>query len=406
MFYGWLIVLIAFCGQFITAGTGGYVFGLFIKPFSEAFGWTVGFVSSMTFMRSLVNIVVVPLVGRITDRFGSRPVMLMGTLIGSGAFLLASLITHPILFYLVFSIIVALGYTMLGGIPSQAAVTRWFQRRRGMALSLVTLGISMGGVVMVPLVQYALDNYGWRFTLSLIGAGIFLVMAPPVFFFMRDYPEQMGLQPDGAAPAPPTPAANYAVVVEKTWTSREILTTLRFWQQALGYMFAFALLQVTLVHQATFITQRGFDRTTAAWVLSAYAFSAAVSKFAWGYLADRFDVHKVAVASNWLAALGLVLLIFTHDLPLLWVYALIGGWGIGGLPALQSIVTATSFGRKSYGTVAGLLNPMNGIASALAVPFAGYMFDATGSYDLAFSVIIVLVMVTSVSLLWLPRGEQ
>ncbi|MBI3733172.1 MAG: MFS transporter [Chloroflexi bacterium] len=171
-FYGWLIVLIACLGMFITAGTGGYIFGQLIRPLSQAFGWSVGLVSSATLVRSLTSILVVPVVGRITDRVGSRPVMLAGSLIGGGAFMWLSVITDPLLFYAVFTVVVSVGYSMLGGIPSQAAVARWFKRRRGMALSLVTMGISFGGVVMVPLVQYLLDNFGWRFAFGAIGAGI------------------------------------------------------------------------------------------------------------------------------------------------------------------------------------------------------------------------------------------
>jgi sugar phosphate permease len=300
-------------------------------------------------------------------------------------------------------VVLAAAYAMLAGIPAQAAVTRWFRRRRGMALSLVTLGISIGGVVMVPLTQVMLDRYGWRFALGAIGVGILLVMLPPVFLFMRDYPEQVGQRPDGDASDDSEAQSQQE---EREWTSRQVLRSPRYWQQAVGYMFAYALLQVTLVHQYPFITHQGFDGATAALVLSIYALSAGVSKFVWGFLADRLDVYKVAVASNWLAALGIVILMAANSLPLLWLYALVGGWGIGGLPALQAIVIAQSFGRRSYGTVAGLLNPMNNIAAAVAVPFAGYMFDLTGTYVLAFGIVVGATVVSSVSLLFVQRESR
>ena len=400
IFYGWLIVLIAFCGSFIMAGTGGYIFGQFIQPLAQTFGWSVGFVSSITLVRSLTSIAVVPLVGRLTDRIGSRPVMLAGSLLGGLLFLGLALVAEPVLFYIGYSVVLAAAYAMLAGIPAQAAVTRWFRRRRGMALSLVTLGISSGGVVMVPLTQVMLDRYGWRFALGAIGVGILLVMLPPVFLFMRDYPEQVGQRPDGDAS---DDSEAESARDEREWTSRQVLRSPRYWKQAVGYMFAYALLQVTLVHQYPFITHQGFDGATAALVLSIYALSAGVSKFVWGYLADRLDVYKVAVASNWLAALGIVILMAANSLPLLWLYALVGGWGIGGLPALQAIVIAQSFGRRSYGTVAGLLNPMNNIAAAVAVPFAGYMFDLTGTYVLAFGIVVGATVLSSISLLTMGR---
>jgi sugar phosphate permease len=411
IFYGWLVVLIAFCGSFISAGTGGYIFGQFIQPLSQTFGWSVGFVSSILLVRSLTNIAVVPLVGKLTDRVGSRPVMLIGSLIGGALFVALAWVAEPVLFYLGYSVVWAAANAMIGGIPPQAAVTRWFRRRRGLALSLVTLGISTGGVVMVPLTQVMLDNYGWRFALGVVGVGILVVMLPPVFLFMRDYPEQLGLKPDGegkaTSPAEPDEGAGARAGAlahdEREWTSAQILRSPLYWQQAIGYMFAFAMLQVTLVHQYPFITHQGFDGETAALVLSIYALSAGVSKFVWGFLADRMDVYKVAAVSNWLAALGIVVLMFANTLPLLWLYAVVGGWGIGGLPALQAIVLARSFGRRSYGTVAGLLNPMNSIAAAVAVPFAGYMFDLTGTYVPAFGVIVAATVVSSVSLLFMSR---
>src|SRR5947209_1890590 len=197
LFHGWLIVAIAFGGQFVMAGTGGYTFGQFIQPLSQSFGWSVGLVSSINFTRAIASIFVTPLVGRLTDRWGSRLVMTLGTLLAGGAFMLAALAADPVVFYIVFAVVVSIGYIMLGGVPAQAVVTHWFRRRRGMALSMASTGISVGGIVMVPLTQYLLDNQGWRFTLGVVGAGILLMMLPPVLRYMRDYPEQLGLEPDG-----------------------------------------------------------------------------------------------------------------------------------------------------------------------------------------------------------------
>jgi sugar phosphate permease len=410
VFHGWLIVAIAFCSQFITAGTGGYTFGQFITPLSQSFRWSVGLVSSMSFTRAITSMFVAPLVGWLTDRMGSRTVMVAGTLIAGGAFVLASLVAEPIVFYIIFSVVVSIGYNMVGGVPVQAVVTRWFRRQRGMALSLASTGISVGGIVMVPLTQVLLDSAGWRFTLGAIGAGVLIVMLPPVLLYMRDYPEQMGLHPDGlqseptaetGASARPGPAT--ARIDERVWTTREILTAPNFWKQAIGYMFAFGMLQVTLIYQFPFIVNHGFDNGTAALIVSGYATCAAISRFGWGYLADRLPVQFVAVASIWLAAIGVAFLIFGTDLTAIWLYAIIGGSGISGLAALQSMVTAESFGRRSFGTVAGLLNPMNQLTAAIAVPFTGFMYDATGAYSLALAIVSLLAVAASLSLLAMPR---
>ncbi len=411
IFYGWLIVAIAFCGSFITAGAGGYIFGQFIRPMSLAFGWSVGFISSMNFTRSMTGIAVSPVVGRLTDRFGSRPIMLIGSLVAGSAFVVAALTDQPALFYVLYAVVIALGFAMLGGVPAQAVVTRWFRRRRGMAIAMSTMGISAGGIVMVPTAQYLIDNVGWQFALGAIGVGILLLMLPPVFFFMRDFPEQMGLHPDGEEPAPAggdlLPAAAVAAALEeRQWTTREILRAPAFWKQAVGYMFAFGMLQVTLVYQFPVLVERGFSNAIAAAIVSAYAVCAALSRFLWGYLSDKLPVQRIATASIWLSAGGIWILILSNDPSLAWVYAAVGGAGIGGLAALQSMVTAQSFGRRSFGTVSGLLNPMNQLAAAVAVPFAGYLHDATGSYNPGIAVIVVLAMATSLILWTLRRADE
>ncbi|MBI5879325.1 MAG: MFS transporter [Chloroflexi bacterium] len=407
VFYGWLIVLIAYFSSFITAGAGLYVFGQFITPLSQTFGWSVGQVSLATTVRSLTSVAIAPFIGRLTDRLGSRPVMAAGVLVAGVSWSALYVVNDPTLFYIVFSVCIGLGFNLLSGIPSQAAVARWFRRRRGMALALTSVGVSTGGVVMVPLVQYLLGAVGWRMTFLLIGVGLVILMLPLVLLFMRDYPEQMGLHPDGDAPAADGPAPTAGPVHDdRIWTTAEVMRSSMFWQQAVGYMFASALLQTLQVYQYPFIVSRGFDGTMAASIVSLYALAAGASKFGWGYFADRADPRKLAVTGIWLAGIGMSILMFATDTPVLWLYAIVGGAGIGGLASMQPTVTALSFGRRSYGTVVGLLNPMNQMAAALAVPFVGFLYDGTRSYNLGFTLVIVVALATCLSLLRLPKIEH
>lgn len=411
-FHGWWIVVISFFGSFITAGTGGYIFGQFINPLAAAFAWSVATVSSMSFVRSITSIFVTPVVGRITDRIGSRPVMIAGALLCGGVFITVALIDQPIVFYVLFSMVVSVGYTLLGGVPAQTVVTHWFRRRRGMALALSSMGISVGGIIMVPLAQWLIDSYGWRTTLGVFGVGILLLMFPPVWLFMRDHPESMGQTVDGDDPLVVAGSA-WAVDVpnadqhdERRWTTPQILRSGNFWKQSIGYMFAFGMLQVMLIYQFPFIVNRGFSNQTAALIVSGYALFAALGRFSAGWLADRADANALAVASIWLAAIGVIILVLANDLPAIWLYAIVGGAGIGGLSALQSVVTAQLFGRRSFGTVSGLQNPLNQVAAAVAVPFAGFMYDATGTYNLAMLVVVAAAMAASVTLLMLPRTSK
>jgi cyanate permease len=258
-----------------------------------------------------------------------------------------------------------------------------------------------------------------------------------VWLFMRDDPAEVGQMVDGEAtpttsaksaeqatlhPRPERgagrPAQNagpeseqdsFSVTEqhdERQWTTPQILRSGSFWKLSVGYMFAYGMLWVMLIYQFPFIVNRGFSSQTAALIVSGYALFAALGRFAAGWLADRTNANALATANIWLAAIGVIILIMANDLPAVWLYAIIGGAGIGGLSALQAVVTAQQFGRRSFGTASGLQNPLNQVAAAIAVPFAGFMYDATGTYNVAMMVVVVAAMAASVSLLLLPRGQR
>jgi MFS family permease len=194
----------------------------------------------MSFVRSITSIFVTPVVGCVTDRIGSRPVMIAGALLCGGAFITVALTEQPIVFYALFSIVVSVGYTLLGGVPAQTVVTRWFHRRRGIALALSSMGISVGGIIMVPLAQWLIDVCGWRMTLGVFGVGILLLMFPTVWLFMRDHPEEMGQTADGDDPlmsggsAPVVDALKADQHDERRWTTPQILRSGNFWKQSVG----------------------------------------------------------------------------------------------------------------------------------------------------------------------------
>jgi sugar phosphate permease len=387
-FYGWLIVLIAALGGFIVAGIGYAAFGQFIRPLSQAFGWSVGVIALASTVRLLTSIVIAPWVGRLTDRIGPRVIMATGALITGAAYLSLYSLTNPLVFYLSFTVGVSVGFSLLGGIPAQAIVTRWFRRRRGLALSLLSIGNSMGGVVIVPLVQLLLGQGDWRGTFAIIGASILLVLLPLAALLLRNDPEMLGLQPDGdlTADAPTLQlGVRLSMAIDKrSWTMHELWLARDFRRLALGLLFASTLYTLIEVFQFPILTARGLDGNTAALFISVYSFCAGASKFVWGYLADRVDLRRLVVAAIWLNAFGLALLVFADSLPLFWLYTTISGTGGGGHAALTPALIAQRFGRRSYGTVAGLLVTVSLIAPAIAVPLAGFVYDATQTYALVF----------------------
>ena len=162
MFYGWLIVGVAFVTHCINTGIVFYSFGVFLGTLTEHFGWSRAQVSFGFSLVTLCGAAYSPFVGRAVDRLGPRPSQLAGAVVMALGFLLLRRIETITQFYLLMGLAVSLGSTALGNLPSNTAVARWFVYNRGRALGISTAGISMGGVIFVPLTQWLITRYGWR----------------------------------------------------------------------------------------------------------------------------------------------------------------------------------------------------------------------------------------------------
>jgi sugar phosphate permease len=219
VFYGWWIVAVAFLTHCVTVGLVFYSFGVFLPTLTAHFGWSRAEVSFGFSLVSLCAAVYAPFVGRTVDRFGPRPSQLFGAIVVALGFLLLRRVETLTEFYVLMGLVVSLGATSLGQLPSNAAVANWFVRRRGRALGISTTGISMGGVIFVPLSQFLIDRFGWRDAFGLLGILIVALVVPPVALVMRRSPEAVGLQPDGETVASwAEQGANPTDPVERSWT--------------------------------------------------------------------------------------------------------------------------------------------------------------------------------------------
>lgn len=403
LYYGWVVVIVAALGTFVVAGTGYAAFGQFIQPLSRAFGWPVGLIALASTARLITAIGAMPFIGGLVDRRGPRLVMTAGALITGASYLSLYFIADPVVFYLIFTVVMSAGFSMLIGTPAQAAVARWFRRQRGMALAVVSMGGSFGGVVLVPVVQVLLAGGDWRRAYAIIGAAVLAVLLPLAALLVRDGPAAPGVPFDGADSAP---AAAEPLHDDRQWTMRQIWHTADFRHLAAGLLFSSALWTLIEVFQFPILTARGVDGATAALYISIYSLCAALTKFGWGYLADRVDLRRLMVLALCLNAGALALLAFADSTPLYWLYLTVGGATGGGQAALTPPLIAQRFGRRSYGTAAGLLTPLTMIAPALAVPLAGFAFDASGTYAPVFVAVAVLAALTSTAILRLPARRE
>ncbi len=408
VFYGWRIVGVAFLTHCITTGIVFYSFGVFLNSLTQQFGWSRAEVSFGFSLVALCGAFYSPFVGRAVDRFGPRPTQLLGATAMATGFLLLRGIHTLAQFYLLLGAVVALGSTALGPLPSNTAVANWFVRLRGRALGVSTAGISMGGVVFVPLTQFFIDHYGWRNAFALLGVFVVAVAVPPVALFMRRSPESMGLRPDGARPPARAIGAEVFEEIERSWTPHEAMAHRNFWLIAAAFALTVMGLSATLLHMIIFLRDRGIEPAHAAWVLGATAGVGVVGKLGFGALLDRFAQRRVIIWCFALQAVGMLLLIATSGPVSLATFVLVYGFAMGGNATLQATILGECFGRLHYGAIAGRMNPFIVFVQALSIPAAGAIRDGLGSYVPAFAAIFVanLVAIACIARLdWRVAGK-
>lgn len=394
IFHGWWIVLTAFVCHAVNTGVIFYTWGVFLTPLAETFGGrghvANGF-SILQFAAAAYSIGV----GRIVDRRGARSVQLVGAVVLAAGFVLLSRVQTLPALYLCLAGPVAFGSTCIGNLPNNAAVARWFVRRRGRALGVATAGISAGGIVFAPLAQHLITRWGWRSAFVVLGLASAAIVLPPVLAFMRRDPADLGLLPDGEPMPDRVSGAELAVVereLERSVRPEAAIRQANFWLLAAAFSLTMAGLSSTLLFQTALLLDRGFSRTAASLVLSATAAMGVVGKLGFGALLDRFDQRRVAAVCFCLQAAGVFLLWRTTSVPLLACYVVLYGYAMGGNATLVASLNGAAFGRMHYGAIAGRMSPFLVFAQGIGVPATGYLRDATGSYGAALAVVIVCAL--------------
>ena len=408
IFHGWWIVLAAFVCHAVNVGLMFYAWGVFLTPLAAHFGGRAAVALGYTGVQvatALYGLVVGPIV----DRRGARPVETVGALLLGGGFLALSRVDSLPALYLVLAGPVALGSTCIGALPNNAAVARWFVRRRGQALGIATAGISAGGIVCAPLAQWLIERVGWRNAYAILGSGVVLIVLPVVLAFMRRDPADLGLLPDGEPYTRERGRASLREVERELARSLAPAAAVRhpsFALLALVFALTMAGLAGTLLYQIPLLLDRGMGPHQASLVLGATAAMGVVGKLGFGALLDRFDQRRVAAACFVLQALGVLLLWQGRGPVLLACYVVLYGYAMGGNATLQASLVAEAFGRAHYGAIAGRLTPFVVLAQALGVPATGWLRDATGSFGPALALIMTAALLAAVLVLRIPLPAQ
>jgi len=406
IFYGYWLVAVAFVFMLLSYGCGSFVFSLFVNPLQSTFGWSRGQVMVGFTLFFSVQGFVSPLVGRLVDRFGPRAVIPAGAVAMGLGFLLASRATDIYMFYASY-VIIGAGSSGMGIVPCSAFISNWFRRRRGIALGIMAAGMGTGGFVMAPFVAYLLQGFGWRPAYLTMAVIIWAVTIPLSLLFVRTRPSDRGLHPDGDPE--PTEVNGHATARDAGLdglTLRQSSKHIAIWLLGLSFFVSGFSNTGALHAPVPFLEDIGFPTATAAAALGTLGLGSAVGKVFFGWLCDRVSPKRATALGLGLQLGGvLVLLSIRADSPLvlIWVYALLLGFGIGSWLPTMSVLVSSNFGLAYYGSIFGVIAFLESAGTSLGPLFAGLTFDATGTYYYAFVTFAVLYAVAIPTVLLIKR---
>ncbi|MEK7777633.1 MAG: MFS transporter [Chloroflexota bacterium] len=404
--------------QMIVAGLGGQGFGAFILPLQNEFGWAK---STLSVARSLTQVesgLLNPLEGTLVDRLGPRIMVVSGmTVFGSGLVLLG--FVHSLWMYYMAFIVIALGSSLAGMVVMSTAINNWFRHRLTMALSISQTGQGFGGIILVPLLVWAIVVLGWRE--AAIAAGIFSwSVGIPMGLLMRHKPEQYGMRPDGDPEAVPSTAQELKPETKARpapaqgrvdFTLGEAMRTPAFWLIGMGHGFSVMVVGAVTTHQFAHMEMSdgvGLSSASATLVVTVLNIVTVSGRFSVGLIGDRLDKRYIAAIGNLMGSAALAMFALAHSVGLAMGYAVLFGisWGIRG--PLMSSIRSDYFGRTHFGKIIGTSQLIATFLAIIAPVFAGFMADWQGNYRLAFIILAFISALGAVSFLLVkpPKPPQ
>jgi MFS family permease len=402
-YYGWIVVAVVFVTMAfgVNARTA---FSLLYPKILDEFGWERGLTAGAFSFGFLVSAVLSPLLGRLMDRRGPRVIMELGVLLIAAGLSLATLTREPWHLYLTLGILVGAGSVCLGYSGQSLFLPNWFVRRRGLAISIAFSGVGIGSIVLLPWLQSLIGSAGWR-TAATAFAVIAFVVLVPLNLLLRHRPQDIGLAPDGDAAAQAAKAAAANIVDHAwaaiDWTLARAVRTARFWWVAVAYFTGLFGWYAVQVHQTKYLVEIGFSASDAAWALGAVSLAGIPGQIVLGHLSDRigrewvWTVGQLGFVGTYLA---LLLLKDVPTLPLLYAMVLLQGMLGYGLTSVVSAIPAELFEGRHFGTILGTVMLAGIIGGAFGPWLTGALYDAQGSYTLAFWIAIALDIVSIVAI--------
>ena len=382
-FYGWIVL--AACALIILVSSGTtMVFGVFINPMVTDLGWSHSTLSLSYAISAVVSGLGILVVGSLMHVHSVRALLFWGTLLHGVGLYLTSTVTTVGAFYFWYGVVASLGRSVFM-LTSVTLITRWFEKRRATAMGLTRALGGLASFIFAPLLTWVILRWDWQTAFvaqSLVMTAVVMLMC----LVLRDYPHEMGLRPYGkeasamppSQPAPQAAPARASDSVGRLW--RRVLRMEGFWTLALINFFCCVCHSVPLVHVVGFAQSAGLSALTSAWVLGVMSLSSTMGRVAWGVFADRHGARLTLILTLFMQGALVLWLVNTQDPVIFFLYAVVWGFGFGGVNTQYGVVARELYGSRHFGPGYSGQMCFSMVGMAVGGFLGGYLYDLSHSY--------------------------
>lgn len=405
IFYGWWVILASMIILMINGGYLIYSFSLFVKPLAGEMGFSrsqvVGGFTTFVILVALIS----PMCGRFIEKRGvKKSLYIGGVFFIIGYTILSKLNSFPM--YVAGYALLSVAAVFTGPLLVSVLATYWFEKKRGTALGVGSIGIGLGGFILAPTIaKYILPEFGWRGSYMALGVSACVITLFLAKFVIKDKPSDIGLFPDGALEKDEKAEVTKLVGMSRKQASK----TSAFWALVVGFFFFGFVTFGVLQNQVPHLSDIGIDLVMAAGALGTIGMMSALGKFVFGWLCDILPIKIISTIGTVLLLFGVVLLMSINANSskfLIYAYAVVFGLGVGAWMPIMSIQIAANFGTKYFASIYGLIFMFKAIAESIGPLAAANIFDRTGSYTGIFTFFIIAAGISLVAFLFVKKPNE
>lgn len=402
--YAWwtLVALCIIVG--IGKGTVNNSASLFLGPVSQDLGIGMGNLTLYLSISAIVTLFFLPVTGKLMAKFDSRLVLLAAVILQSGSFALFGFMSSIWGWYL-FSIPLSLGGTLIMVIVGPVIINQWFTKKQGLALGVLNAASGATGAITQPFISRLIASEGWRFSYIAVGVAAIIISIPVILLLIKKPPHEQGIEPYGAdeenelTEETGTDVANTGIAIEVARKNFSFYALV---------LFFFLIVSVSSfsMHIPRYLTDQGFDVAFTGNVMGYYMFGMLIMSLLIGALIDKIGAKNTAILSMGTGLFAIVLLLTAKSSTMIIFAVSLFSVISSSIATVGPALTSSLFGSKNYGEIYSAGSLGLGVASIIALPAYGFLFDLVGSYDSGLYAIIVMLLIGMVAIFFAFKDKE